>query len=182
MHNSWQTDDIITDWESYFLPIWSWTRQVVATHHDFRNRQRIYIIWRLYFVCLSKRAPLWWYHQYCHWLHRHHCGGCCQSESRCQEWSPRDPKTRHISSLADHCDPGGTFQNSIWIIEESQDDDFIMNMDIPDVILMIRIIIQFVRGLELLPDRWTAVLEECIDWVLILPVDLEVDIDHELQK
>jgi len=41
-----------------------------------------------------------------------------------------------------------------------------------DVILMIRIIIQFVRGLELLPDRWTAVLEECIDWVLILPVDI----------
>jgi len=41
-----------------------------------------------------------------------------------------------------------------------------------DVILMIRIIIQFVRGLELLPDRWTAVLEECVDWVLILPVDI----------
>ena len=57
-----------------------------------------------------------------------------------------------------------------------------MIMGIPDVILMIRIIIQFVRGLELLPDRWTAVLEECIDWVLILPVDLEVDIDHDKSK
>ena len=54
-----------------------------------------------------------------------------------------------------------------------------MTMAIPDVILMIRIIIQFVRGLELLPDRWTAVLKECVDWVLILPVDLEVDIDRD---
>ena len=52
-------------------------------------------------------------------------------------------------------------------------------MAIPDVILMIGIIIQFVRGLELLPDRWTAVLEECVDWILILPVDLEVDIDRD---
>ena len=39
---------------------------------------------------------------------------------------------------------------------------------------MIRIVIQLIRGLELLPDRGTAVLQECIDWILILPVDLEV--------
>ena len=39
---------------------------------------------------------------------------------------------------------------------------------------MIRIVIQLIRGLELLPDRGAAVLQECIDWILILPVDLEV--------
>ena len=45
--------------------------------------------------------------------------------------------------------------------------------NLPDVILMIRIVIQLVRGLELLPDRRAAALQECIDWILILPVDLE---------
>ena len=45
---------------------------------------------------------------------------------------------------------------------------------------MIRIIIQFVRGLELLPDRGAPALEECIDWVLILPVDLDnIDRDNK---
>ena len=47
---------------------------------------------------------------------------------------------------------------------------------------MIRIVIQLIRGLELLPDRGAAVLQECIDWILILPVDLEVDIDHDKSK
>ena len=45
--------------------------------------------------------------------------------------------------------------------------------NLPDVILMIRIVIQLVRGLELLPDRRAAALQECVDWILILPVDLE---------
>ena len=62
-----------------------------------------------------------------------------------------------------HLNWGGGVISRAWIFD-----------DLPDVILMIRIIIQLVRGLELLPDRRAAALQECVDWILILPVDLEI--------
>ena len=61
-----------------------------------------------------------------------------------------------------HLNWGGGVKSGLWSFD-----------NLPDVILMIRIIIQLVRGLELLPDRRAAALQECVDWILILPVDLE---------
>jgi len=42
----------------------------------------------------------------------------------------------------------------------------------PDVILVVGLVIEFVGGLELSPNRGTSALEELIDRVLILPVDV----------
>lgn len=42
-----------------------------------------------------------------------------------------------------------------------------------DVILMIGIIVELVASLELFPHRRTSALEKCVDWVLVLTVDLQ---------
>ena len=44
----------------------------------------------------------------------------------------------------------------------------------PDIVLMVRIIIQFVGGLELLPHGRASALEECVDGILVFSIHLKI--------